>query len=118
MSMTVASGQRERFASSDRAAARTGEWATAAKTYLNYCGRYEVIGPQRVVCHVEASLFPNWTETRQERHFQIDGDRLQTSTPPLAYGGKLQTSYLSWQRVSDATIGGNDPVPSTPPSIP
>lgn len=105
MSLTVASDQRERFASVDPVAARVGEWVAAAKTYLSYCGRYEIVAAQRMICQIEASLFPNWTGARQERYFRLQGDRLQTSTPPLLYGGKLQTSQLSWQRVSQTAIG-------------
>lgn len=104
MSLTVAASQRERFASGDLAAARVGEWVAAAKTYLSYCGRYEIVGAQRLVFHIEASLFPNWTSVRQERYFQLHGDRLQTSTPPLLYEGKLHTSHLSWQRASEPSV--------------
>ena len=100
MSLTVAADRRERFASIDPVAARVGEWVAAAKTYLSYCGRYEIVAAQRMIYQIEASLFPNWTGARQERYFHLQGDRLQTSTPPLLYGGKLQTSQLSWQRVS------------------
>lgn len=100
MSLTAASQGRSRFASGDRVAAGVGEWVAAAKTYLSFCGRYEVVEPQRALYHIETSLFPNWTGTTQECYFEVRGDRLQTSTPPLPYEGKLQIVKLRWQRLT------------------
>jgi len=44
----------------------------AADSYIAYFGRYEV-KQDRVTPHLEASLFPNWVGTDQERFYRFDG---------------------------------------------
>jgi hypothetical protein len=61
-------------------------------------GTYEVKG-DKIVHHVELSLFPNWIGGDQERFFQFSGDQLILCTPPLALGGAERTLRIVWQRV-------------------
>lgn len=88
---------RPRFASGDAGGGTTEERLAAADTYLSYCGRYEV-RPDKVIHHVEVSLFPNWIGMDQERFFEFDGDRLSLSTPPFLVSGKQQSARLIWER--------------------
>ena len=67
-------------------------------TYFTYSGTYEVRG-DKVVHHLELSLFPNWTGGDQEPSFQFSGDQLISGTPPLALGDTERTLRVVWQRV-------------------
>jgi hypothetical protein len=53
----------------------------------------------RTVTSVEASLFPDWVGTTQERLYDFDGDRLTLSTDPIPLGGRQLRAVLIWERV-------------------
>jgi Lipocalin-like domain len=89
---------RRPFRSGDLLSGSAAEKASAAETYVSYCGRYEFHG-DTVLHHVELSLFPNWVGVTQERLVTISGDRLTLSTRPLLLEGRQQTAQLLWQRV-------------------
>ena len=97
MSATLSAVDRPPFASDDLLAAGDVEWARASRTYLAYCGRYEVRG-ETVVHHVELCSYPNWVGTDLERRLEIAGSRLTLSTPPRVLGGVWQTAHLIWER--------------------
>ncbi len=46
--------------------------------FVAYAGRYSFRG-DRVIHHVELSLFPNWVGTDQQRWVELAGDRLTLS---------------------------------------
>lgn len=98
MSAVIMPANRTKFAAETLREGSTEEKATAADTYLSYCGKYEVQG-EKVIHHVEASLFPNWIGADLERTFQFDGNRLILSPPPRLVDGRQQTSHLTWERV-------------------
>jgi hypothetical protein len=98
MAAVLAPANRPAFAANDIGAGSGAERAAAAATFLSYCGRYELL-PGRVRHHVEASLFPNWVGTTQERFAEWQGDRLTLSTAPTLYAGHQRVGYLVWQRV-------------------
>ena len=50
---------------------------------LSYTGRYTV-DSEKVVHELDASWNQVWTETRQERFYTWDGERLELSSPPGA----------------------------------
>jgi len=68
---------------------------------LQRARRYEV-DDDRVVHHIEVSLFPNWVEVKQERMFELNGDRLTLSTPLMLVGGRQLSTHLIWERVSSS----------------
>jgi hypothetical protein len=70
----------------------------AVEGFVAYVGRYSSHS-DRVVHHVELSLFPNWVGSDQERAVQLAGDRLTLSASPLLLAGKLQVPRLVWERV-------------------
>jgi len=79
----------------------TEEKASAAETYISYCGKYE-IQANKVIHHVDACLYPNWVGTKQERFFEFKGEQLLlTSTQQMSNGQKL-TSYILWEPVGPA----------------
>lgn len=97
MSVAFMSGQRPNFLSKDLRGGTTDEKAWAVDTYYSYCGTYELLD-DRVIHHVEISLFPNWSGEDQERFFTFDGDHLILSTPPFLVEGIEETAHLVWRR--------------------
>jgi hypothetical protein len=99
MSVSLMSANRPRIISAHSIRDGTSEEKLAAyDTYISYSGKYEVQG-NKVIHHVEVSLFPNWGGMDQVRFFEFDGNRLSLSTPPLLLAGKQKTAKLIWERV-------------------
>ncbi len=98
MSVTIMSKDRDNFASGDRLGGTTEEKARAADAYLSYCGRYEIRG-NKVVHHIEVSLFPNWVGTDQERVFDLEDDGLKIYTTPFLFGNAMRIGTLVWKKV-------------------
>jgi hypothetical protein len=96
MSAHIMKAHRSNFVGFDMLAATQEEQAIAAQSYIAYCGLYE-IQCNKVIHHVQASLFPNWVGVSQERFFEFKGERLVLSTPPLQVAGKQQTAHLIWE---------------------
>ena len=99
MSVAVMQARRAHFASPDVRDASAKEQLAAFDSYSSYSGRYEVRG-QRVIHHVEISLFPNWSGTQQERVFAFSGDRLTLTAPPMRIGAVEQNLVAIWQRLT------------------
>jgi hypothetical protein len=97
-SVTISRADRARFAAGDLLAGTTEEKARAMESFVAYAGRYSFHG-DRVIHHVELSLFPNWVGTDQERGVELAGDRLTLSASPLLLAGKQQVPSLVWERV-------------------
>jgi hypothetical protein len=100
MAVSVMRGDRANFKSADIWGAASPEEKLAAfDSYSSYCGRYKV-KHDKIIHHVELSLFPNWSGVGQERYFEFAGDRLTLRTPPTMVGGVEQTAIAIWQRVN------------------
>src|SRR5215208_4374128 len=99
MFVAIMAPQRLIFAHDDLLSATKEEEALAEETYFSCCGRYEFLG-DRVVHHVELSLFPNWIGVDQERLVDLRGERLTLSTRALLLRGIQQTAHLIWERIS------------------
>jgi len=99
MSVAFMKGDRPEFASGDIRGGTVEEKVAAVEGYVSYCGRYEVKG-DKVIHRIEVSLFPNWVGVRQERMYELDGDRLTLSTPLMLVGGRRLSTHLIWERVS------------------
>src|ERR1041385_6130824 len=91
---------RANFASGDLLKGSPEEKGKAAETYISYCGKYEFQG-DKVIHHIELSLFPNWAGAAQERLIERVGNRLILSTRRMLLEGRQQTARLVWERVSD-----------------
>jgi hypothetical protein len=107
MAVSIMSAERQPFAGTDILRRTTEEAAAATRTYLSYCGRYQLF-PDRVVHHVDVSLFPNWTGTMQERYYRLDGDILELSTAPKLLEGKEPRAYLVWKRYDPGHFADGD----------
>lgn len=89
---------RSRLGTGTLAAASADQRAAVAAGYLAYGGRYTVDG-DRVIHHVETSLFPDWIGDDQVRIVEWVEDDLVLSTPPEAtVGGRLVVNRLRWRR--------------------
>ena len=99
MSTTLMTANRPKFETDDVLGGTTEERARAEKTYVAYCGKYE-INENKVTHHIKASLFPNWVGVNQERFFAFTDEKLTLSTDLILIDGKLQKAYLIWKRAS------------------
>lgn len=97
MAVSVMRASRVDFKSGDIGSASPEEKLAAIDSYNSYSGRYEV-RQDRVIHHVESSLFPNWSGGSQERHFELSGGQLTLRTPP-ATPDDLEWA-VTWQRVN------------------
>lgn len=77
--------------------ATEAERARAAAGFLAYSGRCE-LGADRVVHHVDLSLFPNWVGSAQLRSYRLKGDRVTFATRRFKVRGRWQTASLTWVR--------------------
>ena len=97
-SITISQRGRAGFAAGDLLSGTIEEKARAMEGFVAYAGRYSFDG-DRVIHHVELSLFPNWVGSDQQRWVELAGDRLTLSASPLLLAGKQQVPRLVWQRV-------------------
>jgi hypothetical protein len=97
-SITISRRGRAEFAAGDLLSGTTEEKARAMEGFVAYAGRYSFHG-DRVIHHVELSLFPNWVGSDQERWLELAGDRLTLSASALLLAGKQQVPRLVWERV-------------------
>jgi hypothetical protein len=97
-SITISRRDRVGFAADDLLGGTTEEKARAVEGFVAYAGRYSFHG-DRVIHHVELSLFPNWVGSDQQRWVELAADRLTLSASPLLLAGKQQVPRLVWERV-------------------
>ena len=103
-SVTISRRGRAGFAAGDLLSGSAEEQARAVQGFVAYAGRYSFHG-DRVIHHVELSLFPNWVGTDQERWVELAGDRLTLSASPLLLAGKQQVPRLLWERANPSPDG-------------
>ncbi len=100
MSATLMRANRPKFATGDIAGGSVDEQVTALQSYLTYLGRFE-LQDNKVIHHIEASLFPNWVGVTQERFFEVKDNQLVLSTDPLLIKTQQQVAHLIWERILD-----------------
>ena len=90
---------RKPFVSGDRLSGSDQEVRVAFEGYHAYFGRYSVDERAHSVTHyIEGASFPNLIGSNQVRKFEVVGDRLTLSTPPIRVGARFVTSVLVWER--------------------
>ena len=99
VSVAMMGSDRTAFAARELKLGTPQEKVAAADSYISYAGRYEVVDGNRVVHHVEVSLFPNWVGKDQVRSFQFDSNRLMLTTEPDPSDEKRKTGHLIWERI-------------------
>jgi hypothetical protein len=91
---------RPKFASGDQMKGTAEEIKENYEGYISYYGYYEFdVDNGLIIHHVEGSLFPNWEGQEQKRFFDLSGNRLKLSTPPIWWGGEEIVAMLIWQRI-------------------
>ena len=89
------------FASGDLYGGTPEEIKAAFEGIISYFGRYEVDRAKGAVTHhIVGSSFPNWIGGDQVRFFELSGERLTLSTPPILAGGSTLTALLIWERIA------------------
>ena len=106
MSAIVASSGRQPLSVADPAAAPAAEQAEAFATFTAYAGRYTFHG-ERVIHHVEVSLFQNWAGTDQIRFARLDGSQLTLTAPPMSIGGEQLVVQLTWEQIKSTLRVGS-----------
>ena len=90
---------RPQFAAGDQAGGTDAEIKAALQGYVAYYGPCEVdVAAQTLITTVEGSLFPNWVGGKQLRYYQLSGDRLILTTPPIKHGDVEMVGVLTWER--------------------
>jgi hypothetical protein len=100
MAVSLMRAGRSYFKTEDIWAATPEEKLAAFDSYNSYSGRYEVKG-NKVIHHVELSLFPNWIGGSQERYFEFSGDRLTLRTPETTADGVERMWIVAWERAGN-----------------
>jgi hypothetical protein len=78
---------RPRLVSGDQLKGTSEEIKANYEGFLSYYGPYEFDAENGFVIHyVDGSLFPNWEGTEQKRFFELTGNRLKLTTPPILWG--------------------------------
>ncbi len=75
--------------------------ADAFKSMLAYSGTYKVQG-SHFVTQVDVAWNQAWVDTKQVRHFRIEGDKLtiaSTPQPAVNFGNRMMHGELVWYRV-------------------
>jgi hypothetical protein len=99
MAVSLMRAERAHLTSGDVWTASSEEKLAAYDSYNSYSGRYEV-KHDKVIHHVELSLFPNWIGGSQERYFEFSGDSLMLRTPETTADGVERVWIATWQRVT------------------
>ncbi len=87
------------FASGDQSSGSPEEIKAALEGYVSYYGPFELdLEQQKLITHVEGSMFPNWVGIDQERFFELSGDQLILKTTPFAFGDEEFVGVLVWER--------------------
>ena len=90
---------RPQFAAGDRMQGTPEEIKASYEGVVSYFGPYDFDPDAGTVTHnVEGSLFPNWEGQAQLRYFQLDGNRIRLSTPPMKWSGGEIVASLVWER--------------------
>jgi Lipocalin-like domain len=98
MAVQFGGRDRPRLSIPDFKAVEDSEVATSVRDFIAYAGAYE-IRDGTTVHHLELSLMPNWIGQDFVRAFDLEGDCIILSTPPVLIDGRKQVGTLTWRRV-------------------
>ena len=96
----VMRSSRRVFESDDQLKGTPEEIKEAFEGYVAYFGTYEVKDDKTVIHQVKGSLFPNWMNDEQARHYKFFENYLELSTPPMQAAGLTFTAVLTWVRAA------------------
>jgi hypothetical protein len=88
MSALLMNPDRPRFLSGDMMNGTPDELEAAFEGFDAYCGTYTLDEQNATITHhVKGAKFPNWVGTDQVRFYEISGDTLRISAPPIMAHG-------------------------------
>ena len=100
MIVYLAGRDRAQFVSSVRSTATPQELKNAFDTQISYFGTYSLDEEAGTVTHhIESAWYPNWSGGQQIRFFELEGDRIRLSTPPILIDGIVARVHLIWERL-------------------
>ena len=103
MMAIISSGGRQPLSVPDYIAAPAKERAEAFATFSAYAGTY-TLESHRVVHHVQVSSLQNRVGADLVRTIvSLKDGRLILETPPFLKGGKMVTTELIWERITNGT---------------
>ncbi|HYZ88586.1 MAG TPA: lipocalin-like domain-containing protein [Myxococcales bacterium] len=89
-----------KFASNNRTMGTPEENKAVVAGSIAYFGAYEVDGDKTLHVHVEASTFPNWIGTDQQRKLELSGDEMKFINKAPSMGQGVVTA--TWKRVKES----------------
>ncbi|WP_446743308.1 lipocalin-like domain-containing protein [Silvibacterium acidisoli] len=69
------------------------------RDYIAYSGSFSV-EDEKVIHHVEVSLYPNWVGRPEVRFYSFEENNLTLRTGPIRSGRHTVVAQLVWERVS------------------
>ena len=76
------------------------EMAASFRGYISYFGHYEFDEKNnKVLHHIEGSLFPNWIGDTLRRNVNMKSSRLELSTEPTMYGSEEVIGVVLWEKI-------------------
>jgi hypothetical protein len=101
MAAQIMKSERTNFAAKDHMNGTDTEIREAFEGYQAYYGTYTVNETQQTIDHhVTGSMFPNLVGHTLKRFFELAGNRLTLTTPPMRMGGNQVVGVLVWEKIS------------------
>lgn len=100
MSAILMRRDRPNFPEGDILAASDADRVAAFATSSAYAGRWEIVGDQ-IVHHLEATTYPNWTDTDQYRNFDLTDTHFTLYPPRMLMQGKIRRGRVHFERMPD-----------------
>jgi Lipocalin-like domain len=98
MSAILMRSDRANFPEGDILGGGDRERVEAFATASAYAGRWEVVG-DRIVHHLEATTYPNWTDTDQYRNFDATDTHFTLYPPRMLMQGKIRRGRVHFARI-------------------
>lgn len=98
MSAILMVRDRPNFPEGDILAASDDDRVAAFATSSAYAGKWEIIGDQ-IIHHLEATTYPNWTDTDQPRDFDLTETTFTLYPPRMLMQGKIRRGRVYFERI-------------------
>lgn len=100
VSVNISQSGRIAVKSGDIMDASHEEMASSFRGYISYFGHYEFDEKNnKLLFHIEGSLFPNWIGDTLRRNVNIKGSRLELCTEPTLYGSEEVIGVVNWEKI-------------------
>jgi len=64
----------------------------------SYAGTYKISG-NKIIHQIDVSWNQKWNNTNQTRYYQINGNKLTLTLPPIRKAGSTITRSLQWEKI-------------------